>query len=658
MTNRSARRTFWALVAALCLLWGGAAATAASPADAPFDIPEQITDRAGVLDDPQGLQSQVNELTQEEGLQLFAVYVDSFDGMAPESWVQQTYETSGMGGNDVLLAVAVEDRRYGMWTTADSGLEASDISRVQTDYVEPQLAADDWDGAVTAAAEGLGSGGGGGGFSSGMFYLVIGGIFLACIAIPIVLSKRRSSASSGDGSESPLVMAGVSTETLRRNVASALVDLDNAIRSSGEELTFAQAQFGQQATQQFTAALKSARAKADEAFKLQQQLDIARGGGRLDEGHERAELAEILELTRAADDELDAQEEEFARLRDLQATVPEFLGTLRTRIGEVTDRLPVAEQELAGLEATHPRESLTTLRDNLDRARKLIASAEGFVEAGEGHVSSDDRPSAVAAARAAEEALGQADSRLDFIFSARETLANATSALDEALASISSDLADAKRLGANDQLTVTAVGEAQRAVELGTAARRGGDVLGVLSTLEKAEHYLDNALLRYREEAERASERNRLLERRFAHVRARISAVEAELTNHRGNVDAQPRTLLREAHRLVDEAEAARGGHPDRAADLLSQAEANADRAQQGIRSRRHDDPWDGHGLGGGYYGGRRNGIDMGSLILGGILSGGFGGRGGGWGGSSGGFGGGLGGGIGGGGGFGGGGRF
>ena len=150
-------RLLAAVLAAIGLVvLGGASALA----DAPFDVPDQITDRADVLGDTGPLQDDLDALQRDHELQLFVVYVDSFDGSDPQEWTQQTFETSGMGGNDVLLAVAVEDRRYGMWTTEASGLDPDDISRVQTRDVEPALADDDWAGAVTAAAEGLGSGGG------------------------------------------------------------------------------------------------------------------------------------------------------------------------------------------------------------------------------------------------------------------------------------------------------------------------------------------------------------------------------------------------------------------------------------------------------------------------------------------------------------------
>ena len=53
----------------------------ARTADAPFNVTEQITDRAGVLGgEVEALQTTLDELRSEHGLQLFVVYVNSFDG--------------------------------------------------------------------------------------------------------------------------------------------------------------------------------------------------------------------------------------------------------------------------------------------------------------------------------------------------------------------------------------------------------------------------------------------------------------------------------------------------------------------------------------------------------------------------------------------------
>ncbi|KRE37502.1 hypothetical protein ASG73_07460 [Janibacter sp. Soil728] len=682
-----------ALVAVFAVLWAASAPATALPADAPFSVSEDITDRADVLGDVSVLQSELDGLRTDAGIQLFVVYVDSFDGSSGAQWTQQTFETSGMGGNDVLLAVAVEDRAYGMWTTGDSGLSEADVTQVQSRDVEPALGNDDWTGAVSAAVTGLqrqvddpasddsgGSGGGSGGgiFSFFSFLSPFSLFFIVIFVLPIVgriirsITRRKEPSAVPPPIDQPApVMSTKSTDQLRQEVATALVDLDNAIRSSTQELSFAQAQFGEQATQQFTTALDEARGRAADAFRIQQELDIARGAGRLDEPEERARLAQILDLTSAADAELDAQEAEFTKLRNLEADAPQFLASLRTRISEVEARIPVATQELAGLSATHPRESLTTLSDHMQQAPRLIESARGFVTTGEQHIDAGDRPSAVSAARAAEDALGQADARLEMVISARAVLDDATTSLDTALASISSDLIDAKRLQANDQMTVSAVDEAQKAAALGTRARSGGDVLGALAALERAEHYLDTALERYRKDADRTAQRTEKFDRRYENVRTRIVTTERQIDTVRGMVGSQPRTQIREASRLLAAAHTERTRDLDQASEHLTQAEVLVERVVASINSH-HDDDYSGFGGGiGGMGGGRNNGIDIGSLVLGGILSGGFGGRGGGWGGSSGGFGGGGGGGGfggggggggfgggGGGGGFGGGGRF
>ena len=664
-----------ALAGTTILLLGSAPAVAATspatapvtvsavPADAPFALRDRITDRADVLDEA-ALQSDLETLEEEHDIQLWVVFVDSFDGRSGDQWVQDTYEESGFGGNDVLLAVAVEDRAYGMWATEGYGVTEYGISRTQSRYVEPELGDDDWDGAVTAAAEGLGEigdteaytgGSSSGGYDSGGG--IFGGfnlfswfpiLFILMAVGPVAMRVVRNLRGLKDRQQPappPIdqpagVMSSVPIDQLRRDVATALVDLDNAIRSSGEELAFAQAQFGEQATQQFTSALESARSRSAEAFRIQQELDIARGAGRLVEAEERARLAQILDLTRAADDELDAQEAEFTQLRDLEASVPQFLASLRTRTTEVEQRLPVARQELDGLGATHARSSLATLAGNLEQAPRLVEAARGFVTSGEQHLQADDRPSAVAAARAAEDALGQADALVDAVLSARSVLADATSALDTALASISSDLLDVKRLQANDQMTISAASEAQRAVELGTAARAGagGDVIAALGALERAEHYLDSALERYRKDADRTAARTEKFNRRYEHVRARINTVQRQIDSMRGILDAPPRAQIAEASRQLAAAHSERERNLDLASEHLTDAEVLVERVVATLSSRSDDYQGFGGGIAGGMSG--TSSGDLATAILGGIFGGAVSGRGGGWGGSSGGFGG------------------
>lgn len=651
--------------AAASLTPPAAAEVASVLTEGPMDLTDPVTDRPGALgDEVDDLRAEIDDLRADHDLQLFVVFVDSFDGDTGEQWAEATYRKSGMGGNDVLLAVAVQDRRYSTWTTSQSGLTPRQDQRVRAQFVEPALSANDWAGAVRGAVEGYGraadgdlggAGAGEGGGGPSLWWLLVpaGGVAL------FAASRRRRRATTPTGAGWSPDRAGgrtpVPTEQLQREAAAALVNLDDAIRSSAEELAFAEAQFGVQATQSFKKALEGARQQAARAFQVQQALADDEAAGTLDESTRRAGLEEILSITVAADQTLDAQEEEFVRLRNLEATVPQFLEELRGRVQEVSGRLPAAEQELAGLAVQHSHAALETVRENVAQARDLLGSVDGFLASGQEHVAAGNRSAAVAAARAAEDAIGQADVLLTSVSGAREELAGAADRIDQALASLSSDVADAARLGADDQLTATALTEARAAIDAGTAARDGGDPLAALRRLTRAEHDLDNALARYREEDERASRGRQLLKQRMSQVAARLESVDATIQHRRGAIGAQARTHIAEAIRLYNEAFRLADEDPAQAATLLDAAEEQGEHALAAAQDDLQS--WGGHH--GGYAGGFGGtwGISPGSLILGGILGGALGGmagsRGGGWGGSGGGFGGGLGGG-----GFGGGGRF
>ena len=274
---------------------GGAAAVAAlmalagpAHAEQPFDVPDQLTDRAGVLGgDVETLRAELEQLRSEQGVQLFFVYVDDFEGAPGDEWAQQTFEMSGMGGDDVLVAVSVDERRYGTWTTSESGISPGEDSQVRSSYIEPPLGSNDWSSAVRGAAEGYGlaasgdvssssPGSGGSGFPWGVLLLPIGGLVL--FSFLRRASSRRSSGRTDQAGQHPAQHPAqaapppVPTEELRNQSVAALVDVDDAIRSSSEELSFAEAQFGVQATRGFKAAHEDARAKSAEAFRLQREL--------------------------------------------------------------------------------------------------------------------------------------------------------------------------------------------------------------------------------------------------------------------------------------------------------------------------------------------------------------------------------------------------
>jgi len=627
----------------------------ATAEEEPLEVTDQITDTVGALSGQEGeVEDRLAELRDETGLQLFVVFVDEFDRADGAAWAEETYDLNGFGEDDLLLAVAVDQRSYGTASTARV-MDSDSLTAWRSQYIEPHLADDDWAGAAIGAADGLSEmlpdgvntapqddgaspedGGawqpsGGSGFS-----------FPWLFAVPVVAiagskiissmgdkSARQSRERAGDLPIESSRTAQVPTQELQRQAAEGLVGLDNALRSAEEELAFAEAQFGQQRTEQFREVLAGARGTSQEAFRIRQQLDDS---DREAEPVERHMLGQIIELCTSAQATLDAHTAEFAEMRSLQETVPQFLEELAGRTSEVAERLPVADQQISGLAARYPQQALATVRSHRQQAERLVDSARGFVDAGRESVTGQDRPSAVAAARAAEESLGQAVRLLDAIESADSDLANAKDVLGKAVASLTSDIQDARRLAPQDAVIQPVVARAREAIMAAQTSDTSGDPLATLARLDAIEHDLDNLLDPLRDaESQRTKVREDFSER-VTRVGARLRSIDETIATRRGAVNSGARTRISEALRLFDEAQRKASDSPTEAANLLTRAEQLGEQAL--VEAQQDVDRWDDP------RGNRRSGgIDPLSLILGGILAGGnrhSGGWGGSWGGGGG----------------------
>lgn len=294
-------------------LLGGAALAlavpiAASAAD-PVDLGgAYVFDEAGVLGgDLDEVEAALDELYERTQTQLFVVLVDEFENPGdPGSWANDTANANGLGATDVLLAIAVEDRAYD-WSVDESfELSAEDLHGVATDRMVPEFRDDDWAGGLIAVADGIGDRlTGEGGFPvlpvlGGAAVLGVGGYVVSRVV------KRRRAASAAEADQ----------RDLDRRAGALLVALDDALESNRQELGFAIAQFGADATTDFRTAIESAEAQAKEAFAIRQRLDDAHP----ETAQERRQLTEeIIRLCEAADATLDAQTEAFEQLRQLEA---------------------------------------------------------------------------------------------------------------------------------------------------------------------------------------------------------------------------------------------------------------------------------------------------------------------------------------------------
>lgn len=620
-------------------------ASAPAAAEPPFNVPGMITDRAGALsgDDEQRIQQSFDRLTDESGLQMFVVYVETFDGMDGQTWANETATASGLGTDDILLAVALEDRSFGISVTDELDLTDDELDDVRQNDIRPALSDEDWAGAAVAGADGYREAATGSGGGSATPWVVGGIAVVGAGAAGWWVLRRRARAGQAGGVVGPDgqpvdELAGLSLDELDKRASGALVEIDDALKTSEQELGFAQAQFGTEATSEFSELLATAKTKVAEAFTLRQRLDDSEPET---EQQARAMTRQIIVTCREVSDALDAQAEAFDQLRDLHARVPQVLDETGGRAAEVGQRLPTARAQLEQLALSYPAAALASVSGNPGQAERLLTAAREAVAAGQASLQGDDRSAAVAQARAAEDAVAQAAKLLDAVAGAKDELETAAQRIGTAIESVSLDIADAARLAPSDPAIVAASGVAQQAVTAGRAVTGGqGDPLAVLRQLAEAETALDDLLAPVRAAADEAERARAALTETLGRVTSQVQAIADFIETRRGAVGTEARTRLSEAARHLAQGQSLVSSDPAGALDSVRRADELSRQAQQ--LAEQDVQNWDRQ-----QNAARGGGGDLTSMILGGILinqmgrgGGGFGGgSGGGFGGSGGGFG-------------------
>ncbi|WP_167588473.1 TPM domain-containing protein, partial [Kineococcus rubinsiae] len=478
------RRTSTAL-AALLIAGSGIALAAPAAADPPSRLTSQVTDRVGALEGGQReVDDALRQLSDEDRQQLWVVYVGSFDGISGEDWARQTFEASGFGTDDVLLAVAVDDSAYAYHVSDSSPLTQEELTQVSRD-TETELGQEDWSGAVVAGAQSIGDqvGGGtgsssgsttsGGSSGAGLLVLVLVVLVLLGVVVALVLRARhRRGAGSGPAAAGgpPDPFAGTSTADLRTRADATLVRADDAVRTSGQELEFARAEFGEEATQPFAAALAAAKAALTAAFQQRQLLDDDEPD---DDARTRALLTSVLQSCEQAGAALDAESGRIEELRDLVATAPQRLDAVATRLPELEARVAPARAELTRLAARFSPTALSSVATNPDEALRRTAAAREAVDSGRAAIAATTEGDAVVdAVRTAEEASAQAAQLLDAVGRAGADLDRATAELPTALLRLRTDL-DTLGAAAQDRDLAQAAAAARAAV---AAAEESGGV--------------------------------------------------------------------------------------------------------------------------------------------------------------------------------------
>ncbi|WP_052030302.1 TPM domain-containing protein [Streptomyces sp. PCS3-D2] len=670
--SRAVARAGLALAAGLLALggWGVAQAPAVRAEDpVALERQGQTTDRVGALGDRKpAVTAALDELYADRRIQLFVVYVRDFSGRSAQSWADATAQRNGLGRDDVLLAVATGDRQYAYSADVDSGFTERQLAEVARTAIEPALRQNDWAGAAIGAANGydavLGGqpvpaptitpgppdpGGGAGGSGAGDYVLPVVAVGAAgALGVYAYTRRRRKDAAAGgrgtttgpgwpEGAPDRLPLP-----ELDGRAKSLLVETDDAVRTSTEELGFATAQFGEEAAAPFTAAVEYAKGELTHAFRLRQQLDDAYPE---DDATRRRMLDEILARCTEANRRLDAQAADFDRLRDLEKNAPRALAAVEERYLELTGRTTTAEATLTALTRRYADSASAPVASNPEQARDRLLFAATNLGLAHAAVDAGENGTAAVHVRSAEGAVGQAATLMDAVERRAQELAEAAGKLPGALTETETDLADARGLlTGTAEGTPTAdlrgrIGRAEAVVADVRQEQAAGryDPIDALRRVEEADEALDEALAGARERESGRRRAAALLDQAMLAARSAIGAATDYLTTSRGAVGSQARTRLAEAGRHLERAAALEAGDPSEALAEARQADALARQAQrlaeQDVQAYR--DPYAGR-RGGGQGGAVLGGIILGEILRGGRGGGGFGGFGGGGGGSGG----------------------
>lgn len=638
----------------------------------------QITDRVGALGDrrPEVVRA-LDALYDARRVQLFVVYVRDFSGRPAQGWADATAERNGLGRDDVLLAVATHDRQYGYSADPDSRFTQAQLDDVARTAIEPALRQNDWAGAAIGAANGYsavlagqpvptpaitpgpadpGTGSAASGSPSAsdlVLPIVLVGGAGAVAAYAYTRRRRRSGPrptpppGDGPGRGAPKAPARPTPEELDGRARQALVATDDAVRTSNEELGFAAAQFGDEAAEPFTAAVRYAEGELTAAFRLRQQLDDAFPE---DDATRRSMLEEILRRCADVNARLDAESADFDRLRALEHNAPQALAAVESAFREQTGRMGTAQAALAAMRERYTESAAAPVSGDVEQAKDRLVFATATVNQARQHLDAGDNGAAAVQIRAAEGAVDQAARLIEAVDRRAKELAEAVGGLPGALAETEADLADARGLlqGTAERVSTAdlrgRIGRAESVLADVRAAVDSGryDPIEALRRVEQADAALDEALEGARERESGTRRARALLDQALLTARSSIGAAGDYVTTHRGAVGAEARTRLAEAGRRLDRAGELAEDDPQSALTEAQQADALARRAQElaerDVRTYGNPD-----GFGGGTGAGGSGGSGLGGAVLGGIILGGLfgGGRGGGGSGHGGGFGGG-----------------
>jgi hypothetical protein len=412
---------------------------------------------------------------------------------------------------------------------------------------------------------------------------------------------------------------------LARRAEQALVGADERIRTTSDELSFAEAELGESLTADLRKALTAVRTHLREAFQLHQlnHDEIPDTPEEL-----RTRNARILQLCDWAQDLLDEKTSVLAESVAKVRRAPEIIAQVRADAAALSTRIPQTNEAVARLSARYADSAMHQITASAAEAEQLIRFATHSADISERRRAAKQNEEANVALETATEATRRASALLDAVEDFEIEALRAESTLAEVVADSRGDL-----IAARNAPAVPAVAEAvaalQAALSALTPSGQPNDPFAELSQLRDANSALDEAIAKARHRAENPLPSIAQVQHAIDDADRQLGVARGLIAGHRGWIGADARTRLAEAERLrvdvsdllpAEDTREAALVQARRVAHLASEALQLAQRDIDSSRPR--DQDWGG---GGGWGGGPRRGGgggDLASGILGGLVIG------------------------------------
>lgn len=415
---------------------------------------------------------------------------------------------------------------------------------------------------------------------------------------------------------------------LARRAEQALVAADERIRTTADELAFAQAELGESLTADLKAALASVRTHLREAFQLH-QLNHDEIPDTVEEL--RTRNARIAQLCDWAEDLLDEKTAVLAENVAKVRRAPEVTAQVLRDAEELTTRIAPARATIERLSARYAESAMRRIASSADEAEQLIAFARHGADVSGRRREAHRNEEANLALETATEAIRRTGTILDTVDDFEIEALRAESTLADVVADSRGDIVAARSAPQTPEV-VAAAANLEAALRALSPAGTLNDPFAELTQLRNANSALDAAIDKAQYRAQHPLPSLDQVQHALDDADRQLGVARSLISGHRGWIGADARTRLAEAERLrVDvppmlPAEDTREQALSSARRVAQLASESLQLAQRDIDSSRpQDQNWGNGGWGGGRRsggGGDLMGGVLGGLVIGSILDG------------------------------------